>query len=92
MVCIPHALQRAQGVLAMLSPFLKLSVQRGATVLASQSSGVKDAQAWVVLLGRDGGSAGAPRTCPTLGELTLVSLQSDGSEGCWYPQLSECQL
>lgn len=51
MVCIPHALQRAQGVLAMLSPFLKLSVQRGATVLASQSSGVKDAQAWVVLLG-----------------------------------------
>lgn len=28
MVCIPHALQRAQGVLAMLSPFLKLSVQR----------------------------------------------------------------
>lgn len=43
MVHIPQALQRAQGVLAMLSPFLKLNVGRGAAVPGCPSSGVKDA-------------------------------------------------
>lgn len=51
MVHIPQALQRAQGELAVLSPFLKLSIWGVAAVPGSRSSEGKDAHPWVVLLG-----------------------------------------
>lgn len=80
MVHIPQALQGAQGVLAMLNPFPEAERLEGYSCSRISFFWSEGCSSLGGAAGLRWGSAAALRTCLTLGELSLVPLQSETAE------------